>query len=197
MGLAAFRVYGFESPFSRIVCRTSQRDPKLNPYACIRIPTDNHSNVRAFYYLLLCCCFKNASDELVVPLQTSSTSSAQLLSRFKQFLLDEQTHLEYLSSQLNDRSQQRVLSCNLTMKKFIAELLHLLSNNRSDDLVSVICKYPIVDLLLIVLVRALVAKHYGRSTFRVDSKLETETVANALRKEFAIKIESSAFEVVF
>lgn len=77
----------------------------------------------------------------------------------KSFLLDDATDLEPLSRQLNDRSEKRVLSNNVTMKKFLAELLYMLSKNRSEDIASSISMYPIADLLLIVLMRTLVMRH--------------------------------------
>lgn len=62
IGLGAFRVYGFESPFLKILCRSTQRDANVNPQPSIRISADNQGNVRAFYYLMLCSCFKPSSE---------------------------------------------------------------------------------------------------------------------------------------
>ena len=57
------------------------------------------------------------------------------------------------------------------MKKFIAELLNMLFMSRNEDLASILSKYPIVDLLMIVLIRTLAMKYHTKANVRVDAKL--------------------------
>lgn len=82
--------------------------------------------------MLLDSCFKPSPDELTVPSQIPAPVTSQLLPKIKRFFLNGNTNLEPLSRQLKDRSQQRVLGCNKSMKKMLAELVYLLSKNRNE-----------------------------------------------------------------
>jgi hypothetical protein len=183
--LANFRVYGQESPFSKIVVKKSHLNEfsrEIQPLD-IRLHSDRNANLRAFYYLLLTSCFSTHTPQLTVSSPTACKRRGGLIERFKQFVFDDHTDLEKLGKQLPDSTPQRILSSNRLMKKVIADVLHLLSNNHSEDVVSLVSKYPIVDVLMMLVIRAVVLNHHSKTNLsQVDIKVDTDIIVDSLRE---------------
>jgi hypothetical protein len=93
--LACLRVYGQESPFSKIIVKRAHISEfsSESQRVDIRLHSDKNANLRAFYYLLLTFCFDAHISELTASSPTAAKKRGGLLERFKRFVLDDNTNL--------------------------------------------------------------------------------------------------------
>lgn len=110
--------------------------------------------------------------------------------------MSESVNLEPFCPATLDASYLRILKQNRYAKKLIFEVLSMLASNHSEDVLTVVARFPIVDVLLAMLIRAVVAVNRPEIAGK-DRRIESEVLVESLREVFGVKIEANAFEMIY
>jgi len=134
-----------------------------NSHCVVRVLQDINSNIRMFYYALLSACFDSRLQ--------GSEHSLRILANLKSLVYPESLRLDRFNPE-EVPQQYRLCYTNRTLKKILVEFLHVIQYSEGD-IAGTINRYPIIDLVMVTVVRALV----GSNTIRYAA-VQTELLAN-------------------
>jgi hypothetical protein len=139
---------------------------------------DINSNIRMFYYCLLSICFDRES-------QYYEEEYAQtILTNFKSLVYSESLRLDRFNPE-EIPAQYRPYYFNRTFKKILVEFMQVIQYSKGD-VAGMIRRYPIIDLIMIVIVRALL----GSNTIKYAA-VQTELLIQYFENMFGVVINRS------
>jgi hypothetical protein len=120
----------------------------------LNVLPDINSNIRMFYYCFLSICFDKESHHY------DEEYAQTILTNFKSLVYSESLRLDRFNPE-EIPAQYRTFYFNRTFKKILVEFMQVIHYSKGD-VVGMIRRYPIIDLIMVVVIRALL----GSNTIR-------------------------------